>query len=303
MVTFLAPSFWFFGQPKYQRWKALHAVSGLALVLGLAHALPLSRSLSGVFAQAIWLAYGSLALFAFVYRLLLAPRFARELYTIKSVKGIAPGVAELALEPQNRLLAYRPGQFIYLTPLDSRLASGRNEEHPYTLSSSPDEPLLRIVIKDTGDATRALQRVSSNSQALVEGPYGDFFLEGERAAKELWIAGGIGLTPFLSRARMLTTGQPTDIDLIYCVQDETRAHFRAELEAIASHAAGFRLWMHYFYREGPLSARFISACCPDFAVREIFLCGPSALMELARRELRREGVTSPHIHSEEFTWL
>jgi predicted ferric reductase len=303
MTVFLAPTFWFFGQPEYQRWKSLHALSGLALVLGVTHALPLSRSLPGAWGHAIWLSYGSLALFAFVYRLLVAPRVARRRYAIAGAETAGRGITELTLKPQERPIEYAAGQFIYLTPLDPALAAGRNEEHPFTLSSAPREPVLRIAVKEVGDATRALQQVKAGTQVLVEGPYGEFFFRKNNAMGELWIAGGIGLAPFLSRARALIANEPVDIDLIYCVQDETRAHFLSELKTIAANVKGFRVWTHYFYREGPLTARFIRACSPDFSTREVYLCGPGPLIAVARGELRRHHVPGSRIHSEEFTWL
>jgi predicted ferric reductase len=300
MAVFLAPTFWFFGQPEYRRWKALHALSGLALVSGVTHALPLSRGSRG---QAIWLGYGALALAAFVYRKFLSPRLARRDYTVADVRPVSRGVVELTLAPDGELLRYRAGQFVYLTPLDSGLAAGRGEEHPYTLSSAPDERALRIAVKDAGDATGALQAVAAGSRALVEGPYGDFFPAGRARARELWIAGGIGLAPFLSRARSLGAGESVDVQLIYCVQDETRAHFLSELEEIAAKIKGFKIRRHFFSLEGPLSGAFIAAHCPDFSAREVYLCGPPALAAAARRELRRGGVSASRIHSEDFTWL
>ncbi len=303
LTIFLAPTFWFFGQPEYRRWKALHALSGVAIVLGVAHAVPLGRALAGNWGKAIWLGYGALALAAFVYRKFVAPLTARKTYTVVNARTIARGVVELTLAPEKELLSYRAGQFVYLTPLDPGLASGRNEEHPYTVSSSPREPALRVAIKDAGDTTHALQTVAAGGKALVEGPYGDFFPVKKRTDGELWIAGGIGLAPFLSRARALSPEDKVDVHFIYCVQDETRAHFLSELEAIAAKIPGFRLWKHFFYREGPLSGAFMSACCPDFPSREIYVCGPPPLITAARRELRRHGVPGSRIHTEDFTWL
>jgi predicted ferric reductase len=186
--------------------------------------------------------------------------------------------------------------------LDPKLRSGRNEEHPYTLSSAPEESALRIVVKDAGDATAALQKVSLESKALIEGPYGGFLKPGEEG--QLWIAGGIGLTPFLSRARSLVHARRSaDIDLIYCAQDEARAYFRPELEELATKIPGFRVHVHYFYREGPLSVDFISARCPDYAAREVYLCGPPLMIEIVRSDLVKHRVPRSRIHSEDFTWL
>lgn len=300
LAIFLAPTFWFFGRPEYQRWKAIHAVSGLVIVLALAHAAPLGRSAS---LRIVWIAYGSLALVAFIYRKFAAPLIARKPYAIVRVDAVNRGVVELSLAPEGQMLDYRAGQFVYLTPLDPALAAGRNEEHPYTLSSAPGEPALRVAIKDAGDATHALQTVACGSRALVEGPYGDFFPENRARAPALWIAGGIGIAPFLSRARSLTPAEAADIHLVYCVEDEARAHFFPELERIAAAVGGFKFSGHFYSREGALNIRFIAARCPDFAAREIYVCGPPALIAAAVRELQRAGVPAGRIRSEDFTWL
>lgn len=300
MTAFLAPTFSFFGRPEYQRWKALHALSGAAVALGAAHAAASGRMLPGAAGRAVWAAFGGAALLAFAYRLLVAPRL-RRTCTVVRADAIARGIVELTLKPDGPALSYRDGQFIYLTPLAPGLAAGRGEEHPFTLSSTSREPVLRVVIKDLGDASHALQTVPAGSKALIEGPYGEFFPARGPAAAELWIAGGIGVTPFLARARGLV--EPVDIRLVYCVQDETRAHFLSELEAVAARVPGFRLSMHYFGREGALSAAFLAARCPDFAGREIFICGPPELISAARAELRRAGARAARVHSEDFSWL
>lgn len=296
MAVFLAPTFWFFGRPEYQRWKALHALSGAAVAVGLAHTLASGGS------RLLWGAYGACALLAVSYRVLLARRFARG-FTIVAAEPAERGVIELTLRSDGKPLAYRDGQFIYLTPLDPGLARGRGEEHPYTVSSPAGATDLKVVIKDLGDASRALQTVTVGSRALVEGPYGEFFPRHGASEPELWIAGGVGLTPFLSRVRSLAAGRTCDIHLVYCVQDESRAHFLKELEAAAARVPGLRLWPHYFAREGPLTGEFLSARCPDFAAREIYVCGPPKLIAAARRELRRGGTPSRRVHSEEFNWI
>ncbi len=194
MAVFLAPTFEFFGKPEYQRWKSLHALSGLALVFGLAHALTSGRLLAGSRGLAVWSAFGGLALAAFVYRKAGGRRLG---YSIERIDSIGRGVVELTLRPDGAPLEYRAGQFIYLTPLDPALAAGRGEEHPYTVSSAPGEPVLRVAVKDLGDASHALQGALAGGKVLVEGPYGEFFPAGAAATRELWIAGGIGVTPFL----------------------------------------------------------------------------------------------------------
>lgn len=302
MMIFLAPSFAFFGEPEYQGWKWVHRLSGAAVLLALVHSLWLSRSLPAPWNWLIWGAMAALAVTAVSYRLVFSRRLGRLRYRVSAVEQPANNVVELSLQPQGRALRYRAGQFVYLTPYDRRLPSGHAEEHPYTLSSSPTEPDLRVAIKDLGDASRAMQHMEPGTRVDVEGPYGDFFPAG--IGSEIWIAGGIGVTPFLGRARHLAaTGEGADAILVFCVQDESRALFREELEALAQSIDGFTLRLHYFYREGPLSLEFLQRSCTDLARRQAYVCGPPQLNELAQHLLHAAGLRRDHIHTEDFVLL
>lgn len=301
-MIFLAPSFGFFGGMDYQRWIWLHRLSGPAVVLALVHTFMLSRSLPPFWNGLLWGGLALLAVAAVVDRWGLSRHVGCLRYRVREIARRANNVVELTLEPQGRRLDYAAGQFIYLTPYDRQLAAGFREEHPYTLSSAPGEPDLRVAIKALGEASLALQQVTLGSDLLVKGPYGDFFPP--QAGREVWIAGGIGITPFLGRARHLAAlGKAVDIHLLCCVQDPPRALFSDELRALTDRIDGFRLTLHYFYREGPLNAVFLRACCPDYAQRTAYICGPTPLIDLGRHLLLAGGSPRNAIHTEEFTLL
>jgi predicted ferric reductase len=304
MMVFLAPSFSFFGPPDYQRWKWLHRLSGLVVALGLYHALALPRSFTPAAAAWTWGGLAALAAAAFAWRLLLSRRFARRRYRIAKVDPLAERVVELTLEGPP--LRFDAGQFVYLAPLDPALSAGRGEEHPYSLVSAPQEPSLRIAVKDLGDASGALMTVAEGSEATVEGPYGRF-LPRRHGRPALWIGGGIGITPFVSAARgfrdVPVGDAPVDVRLVYCANDPGRAYYLQELEAIAAGRQGFAVHAHYFVDEGPLGAAFLDARAPDFRRRACYVCGPGPLLELAERLLRREGVPRRRITLEAFDLL
>lgn len=308
MMVFLAPTFAFFGEPDYQRWKALHALSGAVVVFGVLHAVALARTGPGAQALLLWSVFGLLGGGAFVWRKALSRLWSRRGHRIVRVQPLARGVVELSLEAERTPLEYLPGQFVYLTPLDPALAAGCGEEHPYSISSAPGEPLLRIAIKDLGDASGALLAVREGSRALVEGPYGTFLppldLPPLDAAPALWIGGGIGLTPFVSAVRALGRApRPVDIDLVYCANDPSRAYFMAELEEIAARVPGLRVHAHRFAEAGPLTEPWLAARVPDFATRPAFVCGPPGLIDHARNLLVQAGVPRGQITSEEFNLL
>lgn len=309
LMVFLAPSFAFFGEPKYQRWKYLHKIAAVALILSLLHSFLLAREINYWWESTIWAVFTLLAMLAVLYRwgfsrLHWFKRHGRLQYQVAGVERPIVGVVEIELKPMQVGLIYEPGQFIYLTPYDKQLRAGYGQEHPFTLSSSPTEDNLRISVKDLGDASRALQSTKLGSNVRVEGPYGAFFRSSVDEESELWIAGGIGIAPFISRARYFA-GEETEIDVhcFLCVQDEARSLYQQELQTIADKLPGFNFTPHFFYREGPLNAKFVQQHCPDFQSRICYLCGPPAMLKCVRQFLRQAGVSRKYIQTEEFNLL
>jgi predicted ferric reductase len=298
LLVFLAPTFKFFDEPAYRRWKRLHLVSALALLLGVIHALALGSG------PGPWLLLGALAMAAYTWRKLLSPFLARHDYRVAEVQTLGPDMVELSLEPEGRPLLHGPGQFVYLTPLDPVLADGCGEEHPYTLSSAPSEPRLRVGIKALGDATRALQGVQPGSRVQVEGPYGDFLTRRDTVRPALWMGGGIGITPFVSAVRALQ-GRAADppVHLFYLVNDDADACYGPEMDRLAAEIPGLALTMHLRERAGVLDEAFLAGHCPDFAEREVWICGPPVLTRHLKAVLRTHGVPRRRIHSEAFNLL
>ncbi|MCE8042075.1 ferredoxin reductase family protein [Halomonas daqingensis] len=298
MVVFLAPTFDFFGKPHYQRWKRLHLVSAVALLLGLWHALLLAGE-----AWPWWL-LGIAGLGAIAWRKGVAPQ-RRHPYRIEQVVPLARGVVELVLRPEGGGIRHHAGQFVYLTPLDEGLVAGRGEEHPYTIASAPSDSRLRIGIKDLGDASHALQTVTPGTRALIEGPYGEFFERRFPQRDMLWLGGGIGITPFVGGARDLATGAVMEghIHLFYLASDAVRAYYQEELVDIAERVEGFTFTQHYSREKGAMTEAYLRQYCPDFTEREIYICGPPGMNHHLNRLLLDQGIPASRIHSEVFDFL
>lgn len=300
LLAFLAPSFKFFGEPHYQRWKRLHLISAVALVCSFAHALPLTPD------QAVWWVLGAIAAFAMIWRKVLSRFLACRPYTVVEARSLAAGVVELSLHPEGRPLRYEAGQFFYLTPYDRTLAAGYGEEHPYTASSAPQEGVLRIGIKELGDASNAIQRIQNGAGMLVEGPYGHFFERLQPNRSQLWLGGGIGITPFVGAVRAMRLGnRPPDglVHLFYLADSAERAYYRAELLAATEGMASVCITPHYFQAEGPISLEFLRKHCPDFEEREVYICGPPQMAVHLKKMFRSCGMPRARVHSEDFNLL
>lgn len=198
----------------YNWWRWSHKF--FAVVFGVAawHVVTTPRPF-GPDSWAQWFTYAVVALgsVALLYRLVWVDIFRRgSRYRIRSLVAAARWV-DLELEPCGKPLKVDVGQSAVLR-IQSR---GLREPHFFTIASGVrDDGSLRFLIRDSGDWTSRLLKAASGSfaggpavelvgtEVLVEGPHGQ---PGDAVAggKMLWVAGGVGITPFLSQIENLLT--------------------------------------------------------------------------------------------------
>jgi predicted ferric reductase len=246
----------------------------------------------------------TLGVAAFVYRSVLGSLLVRRRrYQVAAVNRLDEFVTEVVMEPRERPLTYEPGQFVFVNfrePFSEQFPPFlRNQFHPFSITSAPNEPRLRITVKAVGDYTRALRALEPATAAVVEGPYGSF--SSSHLERQIWIAGGIGVTPFLSMARSLNGDAPA-VDFYYCVEHEPEAHFLDEIRSIARERDNFRVAVVPRDREGFLTAERLAAENEDLASADVLVCGPPAMIESLRSQLKARGIPGSQIHAEEFNF-
>ncbi|MFI7600141.1 hypothetical protein [Actinoplanes sp. NPDC049681] len=288
---------WIFGG--YERWRSLHRLTGLFLAAAFVHGLLDGTVLGSGLLRWTYVVAGGVGLAFYVYRETLARHFLPlHDYQVASVTPVGPGLTELALLPLGKPLSYRPGQFAMLF-----LETGAGwRRHPFTISGAPHDETLRFTVKALGDDTARMQTlVRPGAPAVVGGPHGRF----DRARgtdRQVWIAGGIGITPFLSWLRALDQHAPPGrVDLFYSAQGD--APFAGEIVAIARRHPGIRVHLHDSATAGYLTAGQVLAGVEGEA-RElsVFLCGPAAMVGGFIPRLRQAGVLARNIHREHFDW-
>jgi predicted ferric reductase/mono/diheme cytochrome c family protein len=262
----------------------------------------------------------TLGLAAFAYRSLLGSVLVRRRrYRVEAVDRLDESVTEIVMRPVGRTLAFAPGQFVFVNfrslalrerfrpfelsaqgVLSIRTGEVSNQFHPFSITSAPGEPALRITVKAVGDYTRALRELEAGAEAIVEGPYGSFSHRDVPERRQIWIAGGIGVTPFLSMARSLGDRDEPSVDFYYCVERREEAHFLDELHEIAGRRPDFRVTLVPRDTAGFLTAERIAAETGDLSSRAALICGPPAMIESLRGQLLARGMHRTRIHAEEF---
>jgi predicted ferric reductase len=202
---------------------------------------------------------------------------------------------EITLVPVGRPLEFRAGQFVYATFHQSGIPL---ESHPFTISNAPGADSLRLAVKRLGDFTGSVMSLRPGSRAQLEGPFGRFCLTADGARSQTWIAGGIGITPFLSWARSLD--EPIPADLYYCTPAAEHAHFLDELFDIADRYPTFRVIPIRKTSLGHLSVSDIEAVNPNLSNGHVFICGPPTLVENLTTGFVARGMQPSRIHAETF---
>jgi predicted ferric reductase len=271
------------------------AMGGLFLV-GMAHVLGVEGDHTGSWTFTLVLAfYGIAAGAAWLYRSVFGRRAApRHHYRVAAMVPVSDRVTEVVLDPVDHPIDFTPGQFAFLS---LGAPAHDTKPHPFSITSRRDEDQLRFVVKGLGDHTSELAKIPAGTSARVEGPYGGLCHERMSSRRQVWIGGGIGITPFLSMARSVGKGGLFDVDLYYCIAHAGEAYFLEDLEehvkviTVQEDRDGFLTAARIAETSGPLTGNV-----------DYLLCGPPGMMAALRQQLQEAGVPANRVHAEDFTF-
>lgn len=283
----------------YEIWRILHRTTGIFLAIAVAHGLGDSSLFGSPTLRWSYLAVSGVGLAFYAYRELLARRgHGLRDYQVREVRAVRDDLTELVLRPLGKPFRYAPGQFAMLH-LESKEGWQR---HPFTISSSPDEADVRFTIKALGDYTSRLPGLlEPGMPAVLSGPHGRF-THAKGTDHQVWVAGGVGVTPFLSWMRSLEHHPcAASVDFFYSVADD--APYEEELRAIADAQPRVRLHVVRSQAEGRLTAAtLLSTAAVDASQVSAFMCGPGAMLVALDDGLQDLGVPSARIFREYFEW-
>jgi predicted ferric reductase len=287
-----------FARVRHETFVRVHKCLGIVFLLASVHVFVVSGTKASSRPLTVYLALLTvLALVAFARRSLLGRLLIRRhRYRVAGVNRLAQDAVEIVLARDGDRLRFQPGQFVFV-----RFAELGGEAHPFSITSAPDQAALRLVVKALGDHTKALLDLPPGGSAELEGPYGSFSQLALASSRQVWIAGGIGITPFLSMARSLDLAR--EVDLYYCTAGADQAYFLNELFQVADRNPRVRVIPIRKVDLGHLSADDIEAASRDLPQKDILICGPPIMVHNLTRQLRARGVPRARIHFEDFSFL
>lgn len=293
----------FYVKLPYRVWLLTHKFLGLAFFFAGLHTLFISSDVAMKGPLRFYmLTMCALGIVAFIYKTLMGNILIRRYrYYVDEVKIVGGNVTQLTLRPVKERMSHLPGQFAFIRFLYSGADKVTTEWHPFSISSAPGEEYIRLSVKALGDYTSALASLKQGAIAEIEGAYGKFSFTNYRNENQIWVAGGIGITPFLSMAKSLPEDNPYNIDLYYSVKSQSEFVDLGGLVEIAKKQnAKFRIIPFISDERGLLTADVIAEHSNGLKDKEIFICGPPPMMKALRKQLKQKGVMGSMVHSEEF---
>jgi predicted ferric reductase len=286
---------------RYEAWYAIHLTVYASIALAWFHQIPTGNELvvdhvAADYWRGLYLATLALLL---GYRVLV-PLVNTFRYRLRVADVVDEGAGVVSLRIEGRRLdrlQAQAGQFFLWRFLnrDRWWAS-----HPFSLSAAPDGRALRITIKDLGDFTHRAGAIRPGTRIVAEGPFGVFTDAMRRRDKVALIGGGIGITPI----RSLLEEMDGDLVVVYRVVSEADVIFGAELQELATGRGAALHVVAGDHRSdegrGLLSPAHLKELIPDIAEREVYVCGPPAMADAARKSVRKADVPSRYIHTERF---
>lgn len=226
-------------------------------------------------------------------------------------RDLAEGTMEFVFErPQD--FTYEAGQTIDLKILDPKETDDEGNARTFTLASAPHEDVLRVAsrMRDTA-FKRNLKNLEPGMEIGIEGPFGSFTLHDNAARPAVFLAGGIGITPFHSIVSDATRrALPHQLFLFNSNRRPEDAAYFEELQEFATQNPQFTfvpvvtqpeksvtLWSG---ETGHVTTQMLARYIPEGSQPIYYLAGPQRMVLALRDALIKSGISKDDIRYEEF---
>jgi predicted ferric reductase len=199
----------------------------------------------------------------------------------------------------NDSLKYHPGQFIFISFQQNGIST---ESHPFTIASSPNSKNIRLCLKIVSDYTGSLIDLKKNTKAIIQGPYGHLYKAFETNKNLILIAGGVGVTPFMSMVETeIIKPQNRQVNLFYTARSVDSAFNNSRFLELSSQNNNFNYFPVFTDKSSRLDAKYIQKQSPLFLSSNIIICGPQIMMTDLKNQLISLNVNPQNIFFEDFS--
>jgi len=203
---------------------------------------------------------------------------------------------------------FKPGQYMEWT-LPASQSDSRGNRRYITIASSPTEKDLMITLRlpeKMSSFKAALEKSDPGSLVLASRLAGSFTLPADQSQKLVFLAGGVGITPYRSMIKYLLDGsQPRDAALFYAVNSPREVAFKdllaeAKKKGIRPHIVVSDPPAHWGGLKGRIDDKLIKEKLPDYKQRLFYVSGPLPFVTAMEQVLGSLGVPSKNVKTDYF---
>lgn len=224
-------------------------------------------------------------------------------------KEIAIGTLQVTFQISEQF-TFKPGQYVFVTLTDPPYPDERGNKRHFSIVNSPSEKGIITIatrLRDSG-FKKSLQQLPIGTEVEL-GPIAGVFTLPEDTKKSLvFIAGGIGITPFMSMLRYIKEGGlPYQITLVYSNRDRGSTPFLEELQNLAQVLPNLKLILtmtddaSWDGEKRKVDSQFIKDYFPNLNENFYMVVGPPPMVEAVEKALKEAGVLSENLKIENFT--
>ncbi len=281
----------------YERWKLIHKFMIIPYAFGIYHYY--GSATYAVFSMepfTMWLnIINAIGVISAIYSVFLYEKLSfKYKFKVKSLEMVANGTLEITGTSIGKDMEFESGQFAFLKILDDQ---NKFVSHPFTISEAPEKGELQFTIKALGDHTKALfETLKVGDEFQVSGPHGKFnYKTGTK--RQIWICGGIGVTPFRSFAQG-EVSKEFSIDFFYAYNNEEEGAYTNELQSLSRE--NLRIHLFNSKEKGFLSVKEISKVVNTKDKIDIYFCGPKPMRENLKKQFENSDFDILRFHYEHF---
>jgi predicted ferric reductase len=284
----------------YNVWQYIHIGTYFLFFFSFYHAIKIGPDVNNLFVKSLFYLLFFVMIVGIIYRTNYKLKQRKRKFVVKEIRWETKDTFTLVLKPHEKF-KFMAGQFCFLRINKEKL----HARHPFTISSSPSEKTLNFTIKMSGRFTKVASELKVGEEVVVEGPFGTFTFEDSE--KDLvFIAGGVGVTPFMSMIKdNLNRKINNDMLLLYGVRTKNEIIFKKKLDSVKGLNKVYVLSREKggkVFESGHVNKKMIQKYVKNIGNSLFYLCGPQVMMKSIKESLLNLGVREKDIKMESFFW-
>jgi NAD(P)H-flavin reductase len=230
---------------------------------------------------------------------MLAKKYKSELISILNPFA---GIYTLEFRPFDGKYKYHPGQFLHLSiEHDYDGSSQWPDSRCFSMQSNPDDETIKITYSVKGDFTKQMeQQLKVGTEVWLKLPYGDLFTQPHNKTNTVFIAGGTGITPFLSLFTHESFAEYINPHIYLGFRSKEFNIYTAELNSVKLCDSSVQLCVTQFYQDIGGIIDIQNIYNENGPESDYFISGPPAMIKIFKATLIENGVPASNVLTDDW---